>query len=452
MKKYILAFITPALMLTGCNLVNVTDVQPVNQLEDENAITTVEKAQSALYGTYGILNGTGLAFTYYMPAAASLMGVTMKPGNDGDDYFINDPKSQHYWVENMYTSGYKLINMSNHIITKTSVLPGDDPRKTRIIGEAKFLRALGYFYLLRLYGEFYNEASTYGLVIRLTPVKDATAIPRSDVKATYEVILRDLDDAIKEAPDFRSTLYASKLSAMALKAKVLLYRKQYAAAAEMAKAVISSGQRKLESTFIQVFTKKIFQPEEAIFQTNFDLTSNLNNKGYAFNNWFAPADYYTQLMKGDKRDTFALKVRGTRILNNKFNYGNIDGKPSPADTEYFLRLAEIYLIQAEAIVRSGGTLEDARTALNKVRKRADMPDVELNDKQALLQAIREEKIKELGAESGEDWYDLVRFATLGELDIKTFKPDFMGKQRYILPLPYKSVQSAGGVVVQNPGY
>ncbi|HEY9257711.1 RagB/SusD family nutrient uptake outer membrane protein [Chitinophaga sp.] len=452
MKQYIIATIVTTFLFASCKLVDVTDVSPVNQLEDANAITSVEKAQSALYGTYGILNGTGLAFNYYMPAAACLMGLTMDPGSDGFDFANNNVPTNNYWLESMYTGGYKMINMTNHIITKTTALPGADPRKTRIIGEAKYLRAMSYFYLLRLFGEFYDTTSTYGLVLRLDPVKDAEAFPRSGVHAAYDQINKDLDEAILETGEFSSTFYASKIAARALKSKVLLYQQRYAEAAAMAQQVTMSTQRNLEDTFKTIFFKKIRDTKEAIFQTPFDAGTNINNKCFAFNSWYVPSAYYKAFMKGDRRDSMAIVVSGTRTRNGKFIAGQVDGAPSNSDTEYFIRLAEIYLVQAEAIVRSGGSLEDARAALNKIRKRALMPDITLNDKAGLLNAIREEKVRELGAESGEEWYDLVRYASKGELDIKTFKPDFMGKQRYILPIPLKSIQASGKVVVQNQGY
>ncbi|MGO4293935.1 RagB/SusD family nutrient uptake outer membrane protein [Chitinophaga sp. RAB17] len=452
MKQYIIATIVTSFLFASCKLVNVTDVSPVNQLEDANAITSVEKAQSALYGTYGILNGTGLAFNYYMPAAASLMGLTMDPAQDGFDFAENNVHTSNYWLESMYTGGYKMINMSNHIITKTTALSGSDPRKKRIIGEAKFLRAMSNFYLLRLFGEFYDTTSAYGLVLRVDPVKDAEALPRSGVRATYDQINKDLDEAILETNEFSSTFYASKIAARALKSKVLLYQQRYAEAAAMAKLVTTSSQRNLEDTFKTIFSKKIRDTKEVIFQTPYDAGTNINNKCYAFNTWFVPSAYYIAFMKGDQRDSMAIRVTGTRVRNGKFMAGQVDGAPSNSDTEYFIRLAELYLVQAEAIVRSGGSLDEARAALNKVRKRALMPDVTINDKAGLLNAIREEKIHELGAESGEEWYDLVRYANKGELDIKTFKPDFMGKQRYILPIPLKSIQASGKVVVQNQGY
>ncbi|NSL87993.1 RagB/SusD family nutrient uptake outer membrane protein [Chitinophaga solisilvae] len=452
MKKIIISFISSAVLLSACKLVDVTDVSPVNQLEDANAITTVEKAQSVLYGTYGILTNSNLAFNYYMPATASLMGLTMEPGTDGSDFYNNNPLTTNYYLESMYTAGYKMVNMSNHIITKTPLIAGSDPRKTRILGEAKFLRAMSYFYMLRLFGQFYDTDSRFGMVLRTTPVKDGEPIPRSSVKATYDVINKDLDEAINECSEFSSTFYASKLSARALKAKVLLYQQRYAEAAEMAKLVTTTTQRSLEDTFKTVFLKKIRETKEVIFQTPYDAGTGNNNKAFAFRSWFVPSAYYIQFMKGDGRDTMALKARPTSVLNGKFMAGQIDGAPSNADTEYFIRLAELYLVQAEALVRSGGSLEEARAALNKIRKRALMPDITSNDRAELLRIIREEKVKELGAESGEEWYDLVRYASKGELDIKTFKPAFMGKNRYIIPLPFASVKASGGVVEQNPGY
>src|SRR5690606_32722020 len=100
-----------------------------------------------------------------------------------------------------------------------------------------------------------------------------------------------------------------------------------------------------------------------------------NNKAFIFRAYYLPSAYYADLLVGDKRDEWALvrNANGT-LRNNKFNNTVFNGQSLTADTEYFLRLDEIYLILAEAIVRSNGSLDDAKGALNIIRNRAEMPN------------------------------------------------------------------------------
>jgi starch-binding outer membrane protein, SusD/RagB family len=240
---------------------------------------------------------------------------------------------------------------------------------------------------------------------------------------------------------------------MALKGKVLLYEKKYAESAGFAKRVIESGRFTLEENYSDIFTKKILNTKEVIFQTPYDDKNDRNNKAFIFRAYYLPSPYYADLLVGDNRDTSAL-VRNTNgsLRNKKFNNTVFNGQSLTADTDYFLRLDEIYLILAEATARSGGSRDDAKAALNLIRARVQMPDITASAKDELLEAIRVEKILELGAEDGEEWYDLVRYAVEGDIDIKSFKPGVISETKYVLPLPKPTVDLSNGVVEQNPGY
>jgi len=451
-------------VFTGCNLTNVTDVLPENQLFEQEAITTVNQAQGALYGAYGILKA-GSEFSVYAPAGATLLGLTSMPGASAGSgelsYFENNVSSSNSNAEAFYTQAYKLLNNANHIIQKTTLLSSPDPRKNEIIAEAKFLRALSHFYLLRLFGQFYNMDSKYGVVVKTEPVTAVERATRNSVKETYELIFSDLDYAIENGPVFTNTFYASRIAAKALKAKVLLYAKQYQEAATLAKEVITAdpAKLKLEKDYIDIFRKKIVgvignSSAEVIFQTPFDDKQDRNNKAYQFRAFYIPSDYYVNLMKGDNRDSVAITIVVSTGLprNNKFNGSTFNGQTLTADTEYFLRLDETYLILAEAAARSNPDLSIARDAVNMIRKRADMPETTTNAKAALLEEIRIEKIKELGGESGEEWFDLVRYATEGNLKVSDFKSGVVTETRYILPIPFETVRLNSGLVEQNPGY
>ena len=89
-----------------------------------------------------------------------------------------------------------------------------------------------------------------------------------------------------------------------------------------------------------------------------------------------------------------------------------------------------------------------------IRGRADedLIDASVNTKAALLQAVLKEKQFELGCESGEEWFDLVRFTTEDDLNVKDYKPNVINETRYIVPVPDASIRAANGVVKQNPGY
>lgn len=454
-KIYTYAILVLALLVnTSCNLTDVTDVEPVYQVSEDKVITNLDQAQTVLYGTYGILKN--LEFTGYAPGLTSLMGVTMKPGSfagsSENAFFNNDVSPDNFYAEIIYAKMYFLINNANHVITKTALLEADETRKKEIIGEARALRALSHFYLLRLWGQFYDINSEYGIVLKEQPIKDATVQPRATVSEVYELILADLDYAIQNASDFSDTFYTSKIFAKGLKSKVLLYKKDYSQAAQAALEVIELENRTLEDTFADIFIKKIIDTKEVLFQTPFDNLNDRNNKAFIFRAYYLPSEYYVDFMEGDARKDAAIAYTTSGAARNaKFNNSTYNGVPLTADTEYFLRLDEVYLIFAEAVLRGDDDSGAALDALNKIRERSENPLITTTNKAELLEIIRNEKIFELGAESGEDWFDLVRFHKEGDLDINSFKT-ISSDSKLILPIPMQSVDLSDGLIIQNPDY
>ena len=447
--------LTGFLLNTSCDVVDVTDVDPVYQVSEDKVITNVDQAQTVLYGTYGILNGD-LVYTVYAPALTSVMGLTMQPGVWGGSsisaFSNNDVSSDNFYLEFIYTKMYFLLNNANHVISKTEKLTTNDPRKNEIIAEAKTLRALTNFYLLRLWGEFFDENSQYGIVLKDQPISDATIQGRATVAESYSLILEDLDYAIANAPDFYNTFYTSNLFAKALKSKVLLYKKEYSSAAQLALEVINSSERTLEDTFDDIFIKKIIDTKEVLFQTPFDNLNDRNNKAFMNRSFFGISDYYIAFMEDDaRRDAAIAYSSGGSPRNNKFNNSTYNGVPLTADTEYFLRLDEVYLIYAEAVLRGNDDLDASLDALNVIRGRSNNLLIDTTDKAELLAYIRREKIFELGAESGEDWFDLVRYHKEGDIDINDYK-NLSSDSKLVLPLPVQTIQLSEGLIEQNPDY
>ncbi|MNX97938.1 SusD family protein [compost metagenome] len=166
------------------------------------------------------------------------------------------------------------------------------------------------------------------------------------------------------------------------------------------------------------------------------------------------------MLAGDPRQTVAITFTappGNLIRNGKFaNTLSASGQTLTANTEYFLRLSEAYLILAEALIRSGNSadLAKGRDMVNVIRGRAGatLIPATVQTKAELLQVVLKEKQLELGCESGEDWFDLVRFAVEGDINITSYKPNVTSKNRYIIPIPLTSVKAGDNVVKQNPGY
>lgn len=454
-KIYTYVILFSSLVLnTSCNLTDVTDVDPVFQVSEDKVITNLDQAQTVLYGTYGILKG--LEFTGYAPGLTSLMGVTMKPGSSAGGsetaFFNNDVSPDNYYAEIIYAKLYFVINNANHVITKTELLEADEIRKKEIIGEARALRAMSHFHLLRLWGQFYDLDSKYGVVLKEQPIKDASIQPRATVAEVYELILADLDYAIQNAPGFTNTFYASKSFAKGLKSKVLLYKGDYSNAAQVALEVLNGTVRTLEDNFADIFTKKIIDTKEVFFQTPFDDQNDRNNKAFIFRAYYLPSEYYVEFMEDDARKDAAIAYTTSGAARNaKFNNSTYNGVPLTADTEYFLRLDEVYLIYAEAVLRGDENATASLNALNVIRERSENPLLTTTDKAKLLETIRKEKIYELGAESGEDWFDLVRFHKEGNIDINDFKT-LSSDSKLILPIPQQSVDLSENLIIQNPDY
>lgn len=465
MKKRYLTYAVAclfALSLQACSLVDVTDIAPPFKLDENSVITDLPSANRVLIATYAQLHTFDVLVTE--PAVTGCMGISFDVSTSGgstyQQFADNDIKADNSQLSGIYTGWYYLINQSSHVIQKTARLETTDPRKNEIIAEASFLRALGHFSLLRLYGQFFDITSPYGIVTWNAPVQDIVAKPRSTVSESYAQIEEDLKLAIANAPQYSSGKYASRQAANMLLAKVYLYKRDYAQAAQYAAATIDQkGNAKLEDKFADVFIKN-FNSKEALLAPPFDDKSERNNKAFAFRSYVLPKMSYFNLLAGDPRQSVAVTFTTTAPIatrNGKFpNTVSASGQALTANTEYILRLSEAYLILAEALIRSGNPadLAKGRDMINVIRGRAGATLIlsSVQTKAELLQLVLKEKQLELGIESGEDWYDLVRFTVEGDINIINYKPNVTNKNRYIVPIPIATIKAGNNLVKQNPGY
>lgn len=190
-------------------------------------------------------------------------------------YYIENRLPELNLVGAAYTPFWDAFNTIINSSTKLlAVLEGmsdnlfTDGRKTTMMGEIRFLRGWYMFDLLRMFGEYDKLDSKYGMIIRETPpTSDDVYKARSTVQQTYDFILKDIEYAISNAPDFTSSDFASKMAAKALKVKVLFYMGKYSEALEAANTFIGDGERALVAPYSAVFTD--FSNQELIYTRGF---------------------------------------------------------------------------------------------------------------------------------------------------------------------------------------
>lgn len=493
--KYIAVLSSIILLTSACQLAkDLDEYEPLYALDAETAIKNEATAELALTGVYAGFRQksttSGIPMMYLAPDIMSGFSTVTSRNLSNPEYagwVSNNPlASGANDLKSMYTCLYDIINRSNWLIEKVEALNNTAfttaGRKEQILAEAKILRAIGHFYLLRTYGQFYDKNSTYGIMVRKTPVRSAELQPRSTVAETYAAIIADLDEGIANAPANRGKMYTNKAFAKALKARVLLYAGDYAGAVTLCKDVIanSGADFKLEPTFGAIFDEHdspaIFTSSEILFGTMGD-----SNNGIGMGNFYSgsgaiitPA-YKTAIAGSMQVGTQSITYDAARtsLFVTNVQYGGLYTTKYSSyftngdyEMNYHMRMAEVYLILAEASARANNSVTaEALEALNTIRLRAGATNSTGNgfvtypssiSLSQFLTAVRYEKLAELYAEGGETWYDLVRYDYLDGFgtgfQLSSVKPTATNSDKFILPIPQESIDAGNNVIKQNPSY
>jgi hypothetical protein len=440
------AFILISLLsLVSCK--KFLEEEPNNFLPTEDSITDVGTARAAIIGAYDAVQN------YYAANYPTLGTIT------ADNVVFNGTLSQYLQLDQnaippdnvttvaAYQGIYRAINSANSVIAYVPSV--EDPlltslEKNKIVGEAYFIRALGYFDLGRGWG---------GVQLQLKPTSDlasAKGVKRSTLQQTYDQVLADLIQAENLLPEDVSTRNrAQKSTARALRARLHLYRKEWAQAETYATQVISNSKYALVSPYKAFFTAP-FGTTESVFE----LTFSANDRNTFWNLWYPSSAGGQFTLKPSTQ--FVSKATDATIGGNRSSlvagsgsnvYGVLYNTSSTSvDPAYVIRIAELYLIRAEAraqqnnLAGPNGALAD----LNVVRSRAGLTPSTAITQADVLTAIETENSLEFAFEAHR-WFDLVR---TGRTD------DVLGitDERYwLFPIPYSDVLSDPDVV-QNPGY
>ncbi|NDV15759.1 RagB/SusD family nutrient uptake outer membrane protein [Muricauda sp. TY007] len=421
------------LIVTGLLLfitVSCDDFIEVEVPADKLTVTTVfesnETARSAMQGIYNELfrsisfcSGGNNSVTALVGLSSGELFTLLETDLTYREFEENEINPNNPNNLNLWNSAYNLIYMTNSMLEGVLVSKNiSDGVRDQLEGEARFIRAFTYFNLVNLYGEV--------PLILSTDYRINAQMGRTSIEEVYDQILTDLHEAIallEEIYKDGERTIVNRFVAEALLARIYLYRQQWALAEVHSTNVINqSAHYDLLEDLDQVF---LMNSKEAIWQispTGLGSSSTNTKEGALFvsnNPKFAIAeDLALSIEPGDKRTENWIGLDAER--NAYYPYKYKDGRSTNNITEYSMvfRLAEQYLIRAEARTRQGNILGGI-SDVDKIKGRADVdllsetnPDI---DQVGLIEEILDERKKELFTEWGHRWFDLKRTGKSSEI-------------------------------------
>lgn len=449
MKKHIVRISTALLLFVATGCQKKLDITPRQSIDEQEALNTHSGVLTALNGAYSNLGGAafyGGDVMIYSDLLADAGELRWSGTFAGLTQIYNKtiPKNNGF-VRDTWLQGYRVINDVNNVLSALPVV--DAAQKDRVEGEAKFIRGTVYFELVRLFAKAWNDgnpANNPGVPIVLTPTRSVTEenkVARNTVAQVYEQVLKDLTDAEAKLPASNG-FYATKNAAAAMLARVYLQKADYSNAADAANRVITSGRYSLTSTFAGAFpasaSAQVPNTSEDIFAIQITTTQGANS----YFTYYSPAGrgdidirpaHLALYEAGDARRAFTVSSGGS-IYSAKHNsrFANVR----------VIRLAEMYLIRAEANFRLGTTVGDTPlNDINRIRTRAGLAP--LTAAELTLDKILMERKLELAFE-GQLLHDVKRLqGTVGTLA--------WNSPKLVLPIPEREI-IANPNLSQNEGY
>ncbi|RIV27176.1 RagB/SusD family nutrient uptake outer membrane protein [Fibrisoma montanum] len=490
MKIKYIPLILLALLTTACEDSFLEQV-PVTERSEVNFYKTAADFNNAVVGVYATLKhpglyGTGSGALFAMSEIISDntdLGVTRtaisSPLFEIDDYLITITNST---INTAWTGHYQGIARANAVLDRLPQVDIQQATKDRIEGEARFMRAMFYFNLVRLFGDVQlitsEISSPYG----------ANTLTRSPAAQVYELIVNDLKVAEEKLPTTIANAEAGRASRWAAKTllgKVYLTLKQYDNAATKLKEVIDSRAYDLMPSYAAVFspTTSFAANREVILAVQYvsGLIGQPTYSGQAgqgsdmWSNW-APfnagsallgtgggggggfnrptADLVKAYEAGDVRKDASLltsyKNAQGRDVNDAYvvKYRQQGALNADSDVDFpILRYADVLLMYAEALNEQGRTAE-ALPFLNQIRKRAGLADKIGLSQADMRLALEQERRVELAFENHR-WFDLVR--TDRYLPVLTGKGLKVQAFHRFYPIPQREID-LNRTLTQNQGY
>ena len=446
-RTYIL--IASSLLLSACS--NMLDIEPTDAISSNEAIKDKSGVEKAIAGSYDAFQLAGL-YGRNRVILGDLSADNLVWSGTNYDYSQLDNNSvsiENGIIDGMWSGAYDGINRVNNIL---AALPGigdlTEDERSHYEGEALFMRALFHFNLLSYFG---------GVPVMMEPTLDLSNLdrPRNSSGEVFDQIISDLTAAELKLPlpSAAPEGKANSFSAAALLARVYLTRfhdennNEFALlAANKADQVIEQGGFSLVSSYPDLY-EGTADNSERIFQIVFSAQDKNRLAEYFYPTSLAgryevaPSESLAQAF--DPADSIRLAASIAKDKDG-FLYCNkytelIEG----SDPVLVIRLAEMFLIKAEALAYTNGDIEEIRDNIDVIRTRAGLAPTTAATYDELKLAIENERRFEFAFE-GHRWFDLVRTKrAVAVLNIDEYQTLF--------PIPL-SEMSTNKAMTQNPGY
>lgn len=422
-------------MITSCEDYLELDA-PKEKIESSTLFQNDETAHSALVGLYNQL--ASVNFSGGGPSSLTVLnalsGDLLMPIYTRNQEYMQFEQHEllplNFRNENLWTSAYNIIYITNALLEG---IEGSDNLseevRDKIQGEASFIRAFTYFYLVNLYGDV--------PLILTTDYRENSLAERVPQEKVYQQILTDLETAISLLSSDNSTgdrTVVNKNTAVAMMARVQLYLENWNDAELYSSQIIDQTETfKLLEDLNSVF---LANSKEAIWQISPE------SRGYSLTNTqeggmfiIHPLYYFLAQFKftpsfidsfttDDKRLSDWIGFHESTSFYFPFKYKIQNSTEDATEFSMVLRLAEQYLIRAEARARQND-LAGAISDLDKIRERAGLMAISQTypeiGQEALLQMILEERKKELFTEWGHRWLDLKRTDKAGDIFVENWE-------------------------------
>lgn len=461
MKKIVPIFVIIIIGLTGCAK-HFLDLAPQSQANQDDFYKTAADFNTAIIGAYADL--TSLPSGIYLPMLgyrSDELYLSAPTAGTQDQYDIDNFKvtSANGIVTTAWGDYYQAIANCNQVISRIGGAHLSDSLQKLYSAEARFLRALDYFDMVRYWG-------AVPLVLApVTPIQ-SLSIGRTDTAQVYAAIEADLLYAAQNLPATRTGVNlgrATSGAATTLLANVYLTEKKFTQAASILQPLIN-GPYQLLPNINSVFSVSNKMNAEIIFAVRFNKT--VPQQGHGL--WFSVSDTSTSPLTpsllnsfttGDKRRALLYYTKvGNNYIVSKF-LDTLNTTTNQAGNDYILyRYADVLLMMAEATNEAGYDASGtgiAWTCLNNVHQRAGLPALttaDAPDQNSFRQAVWQERRWELALE-GHRWFDLLRTGQVIP-QLQSNEGKTVQSYEFVYPIPQAEIEKMSNPAIfpQNTGY
>lgn len=469
-----------AIALLGFSFSSCSDFleqNPQTDLSENDFYKTADDILSAVNGAYSSLQEGDIYGNWYVfgeiPSdnTRNQLSGSVTTQNEFDQFYID---TQNSMIASFWKAAYKVINRTNTVLGRIDGIEINAELANRYKLECKFIRALMYFNLVRVYGDV-------PLVLKEISISESYDILREPKENVYNQIIADLKEAqglpvsYSTAEDGRATQGAAK----ALLADVYMTLHKYAEAETILAEIINSGRYSLlENTpgslnidgYKNVFSPVNHNSKEGIFEIQFLKGGYGEGSNYANN--FAPEnsgtnvvtvggtggnnipemDIYNAYEEGDLRRDFSMSLgyydnrKNNEWVESRYvcKFMDVPYQNNDASNNYpVIRYADVILMYAEALNQNGKTAEACKY-LNMTRRRGfgyqttetSSVDLQTTDKAQFALMVEQERRVELAFENHR-WFDLIR--TGRAVEVMKSKGFSLNETNLICPIPQKQI-------------